>query len=66
MTPSLEGWPTKAKETTSPNHVYKNIYIYIYIYIYAVFITDGFFEIAIENWPEWDLNPEPLNSVKTF
>ena len=28
-----------------------------------VFITEGFFEVAIENWPEWDLNPRPLNSV---
>ena len=22
-----------------------------------VFNTEGFFEIAIESWPEWDLNP---------
>ena len=28
-----------------------------------VFITEGFFEVAIENWPEWDLNPRPLNSA---
>ena len=28
-----------------------------------VFITEGFFEVAIESWPEWDLNPQPLNSV---
>ena len=28
-----------------------------------VFITDGFFEVAVESWPEWDLNPRPLNSV---
>ena len=28
-----------------------------------VFITKGFFEVAIESWPEWDLNPRPLNSV---
>ena len=25
------------------------IYIYIYIYIYMVFITEGFFEVAIES-----------------
>ena len=25
--------------------------------------TEGFFEVAIESWPEWDLNPRPLNSV---
>ena len=28
-----------------------------------VFITEGFFEVAIESWPEWDLNPRPLTSV---
>ena len=22
-----------------------------------VFTTEGFFEVAIESWPEWDLNP---------
>ena len=32
-----------------------NIYIYIYIYIYVVFTTEGFFDIAIESWPEWDI-----------
>ena len=32
------------------------MYIYIYIYIYMVFTTEGFFEVAIESWPEWDLN----------
>ena len=30
------------------------INIYINIYIYMVFATDGFFEVAIESWPEWD------------
>ena len=25
-----------------------------------VFLTGGFFEVAIESWPEWDLNPRPL------
>ena len=34
-----------------------SLYIYIYIYI-------GFLEAAIESWPEWDLNPQPLNSVQ--
>ena len=29
-----------------------------------VFLTGGFFEVAIESWPEWDLNPRPLNSVQ--
>ena len=28
-----------------------------------VLIIEGFLEIAIESWPEWDLNPQPLNSV---
>ena len=30
-----------------------------------VFITDRFFEVAIESWPEWDLNPQPLKSICT-
>ena len=30
-----------------------------------VFTTEeGFLEIAIESWPEWNLNPQPLNSVQ--
>ena len=28
-----------------------------------VFTTQGFFEVAIESWPKWDVNPRPLNSV---
>ena len=31
-----------------------------------VFTTEGFFEVAIESWPEWDLNPRPLNSIQTL
>ena len=31
-----------------------------------VFTTEGFFEVAIESWPEWDLNPRPLNSVQAL
>ena len=43
------------------------IYIYMYaLYIYMVFTTEGLFEVAIESWPEWDLNPRPLNSVQTL
>ena len=30
-----------------------------------LFTTEGLFEIAIESWPEWDLNPQPLNSTRT-
>ena len=40
--------------------VYVCIYIYIYIYIYIIFTTEELFEVALvalENWPEWDLNP---------
>ena len=29
-----------------------------------VFTTDGYFEVAIESWPECDLNPRPLNSAQ--
>ena len=28
--------------------------------------TEGLFEVAIESWPEWHLNPRPLNSVQTL
>ena len=31
-----------------------------------VFISEGFFELAIESWPEWDLSLRPLNSVQTI
>ena len=33
------------------------------MYIYVVFTTEGFFEVAVESWPEWDLNPRPLNFI---
>ena len=29
-----------------------------------VFITERFFEVVKESWPEWDLNPQPLNSFQ--
>ena len=29
-----------------------------------VFTTERLFGVAIESWPEWDLNPQPLNSVQ--
>ena len=29
-----------------------------------VFTTGGFLETAIEIWPEWDLNPQPMNSIQ--
>ena len=34
--------------------------------MYMVLTTEGFFELAIESWPEWDLSPRPLNSVQTL
>ena len=43
-------------------NIYFIFYIYIYIYIYIIFIymvftSEGSFEVAIESWPEWNLNP---------
>ena len=35
------------------------------IYNIYVFTTEGLFKVAIESWPEWDLNPRPLNSIQT-
>ena len=32
----------------------------------TVFNTEGFSEVAIESWPAWNLNPQPLNSVQTL
>ena len=29
-----------------------------------LFTADGYFEVAIESWPEWDLNPRPLHFGK--
>ena len=42
--------------------------ITIYIYIISLYdiITERFFEVALESWPEWDLNPRPLNSAQTL
>ena len=31
-----------------------------------VFATEGFLEVAIESWPEWDLIPRSLNSAQTL
>ena len=31
-----------------------------------VFSTEGFFELATESWPGWDLKSRPLNSVQTL
>ena len=29
-----------------------------------VLTTEEFLEVAIESWSEWDLNPQPLNSIQ--
>ena len=41
-------------------YIYIYIHVYIYVYTHTVFTTERFFELAIESWPEWDLNPRPL------
>ena len=28
-----------------------------------VFTSERFLEVAIESWPDWDLDPRTLNSV---
>ena len=33
--------------------IFTYIYIYIFTYIY-IFDIEGFLEVAIESWPEWD------------
>ena len=32
--------------------------------IHMAFTTEGLFEVVIESWPKWDLNPQPLNSIQ--
>ena len=31
-----------------------------------VFAAEGYLEVAIESWREWELNPRPLHSVQTL
>ena len=40
--------------------------MYACMYVCMVFTSNRFFEVAIETWPESDLNPRPLNSVQTL
>ena len=47
-------------------YIYMHMYIYNIYIIYLAFTTEGLFGIAIESWPEWDLNPRPLSSVQTL
>ena len=35
-------------------------------YLLMVFTTEGFLEVAIESWLEWDMNPGPLNPILWF
>ena len=42
------------------------IYIYIYIYIINIYIYIYMVIVAIESWPEWDLNSQSLISVQTL
>ena len=35
------------------------------MYVYMVFTTEELLEVSIESWPEWDLNPRPVNSAIT-
>ena len=56
--------------------MYIHIYIYVYkckapyiclkLHLHMVFTTEGFFEVAIESGPEWDLNLRPLNCFQTL
>ena len=34
--------------------------------IYMIFSTELFLQVATESWPEWHLNPQPMNSIQTF
>ena len=34
-------------------YIYIYVYIYIYIHIYYI-TTEGFLEVAVENWPQSD------------
>ena len=31
-----------------------------------VLTMEELLDVAIEGWPDWDLNPQPLNSVQTL
>ena len=40
--------------------------MYVYRYYGMAFTTEGFLKVAIESWPQWDLNLRPPNSVQTL
>ena len=59
--------PEDCKETWNSESYTKFILCpHMYNVLYLVFTTKGFFEVVTESWPEWDLNPWPLNSVQTL
>ena len=35
-------------------------------WIDMVFTTEGFVEVPIKSWSEWDLNPQLVNSAQTL
>ena len=59
-----------AHRYTSTHDVYIQILsiyrLYVCTYMRIVFTTEEFSEVAIESWPEWNLNPVPLSSVQTL
>ena len=40
--------------------------VFVCVCVCVVFTTEGFFEVAIESWPECDSKPRPLNSFQTL
>ena len=52
-------------------YTYLSIYVLTYLpaslppYL-TIFTTEGFFEVAIESWFEWNLSPQRVNSVETL
>ena len=59
---SVNSWHTWNDYKESVWNFLTDIDYRLLIYIYIVF-TGGFFEVTVENWPEWDLNPRPLTYI---
>ena len=62
---------SKIQSSSADNVVCDRLYEFPILEIYhqklrlkMVFTTAEFSEVAIESWPEWYLNPRPLNSVQ--
>ena len=60
--PKLSSFKTEIKcsKSTCSSRICKEIEIDM------LFPTEWFLEVAIESWPEWYLNPRPLNSIQTL